>query len=224
MKQNFPTEFVFQVTSLILIAIVIQILYSGHIRPTAFEILEAQEIRMSQDPYYVPERSVYVLVRDFEQQVCFILMFWAFGIMGFKAQRTIRERALHEQDLVNVPEGMRILPEDTRDYARNIQALPPDQRPHPRTPQPEGARATAAADLLRVLLKACCDKHDVAPKLIASSSDLDRLSAGERDGVPALAGWRREIFGQHAIDLIEGRLALTYRDGEIAWLHAENAG
>jgi len=103
-------------------------------------------------------------------------------------------------------------------------ALPPDQRPHPRTPQPEGARATAAADLLRVLLKACCDKHDVAPKLIASSSDLDRLSAGERDGVPALAGWRREIFGQHAIDLIEGRLALTYRDGEIAWLHAENAG
>lgn len=128
MKQYFPTEFVFQLTSLILIAIVIQVIYSGHIRPTAFEILEAQEMRMSQDPYYVPERSVYVLVRDFEQQVCFILMFWAFGIMGFKAVRTVRERALHEEDLVNVPEGMRILPEDTRDYARNIQALPPDQR------------------------------------------------------------------------------------------------
>lgn len=128
MKQNFPTEFVFQVTSLILIVIVIQVLYSGHIRPTAQAIQEAQEIRMAQDPYYVPERSAYVLVRDFEQQVCFILMFWAFGIMGYKGLQTIKERALHEQDLVNVPEGMRILPEDTRDYARNIQALPAEQR------------------------------------------------------------------------------------------------
>jgi ribonuclease D len=100
--------------------------------------------------------------------------------------------------------------------------LPPDERPKARTPAPEGARATAAADLLKVLLKACCDKHDVAPKLIASSSDLDLLSAGERDGIQALEGWRREVFGQHAIDLVEGRLALTYRDGEIAWLQADD--
>lgn len=100
--------------------------------------------------------------------------------------------------------------------------VPPDERPKARAPAPEGARATAAADLLKVLLKACCDKHDVAPKLIASSSDLDRLSAGERDGIQALEGWRREVFGQHAIDLVEGRLALTYRDGEIAWLQADD--
>ena len=100
--------------------------------------------------------------------------------------------------------------------------VPPDERPKARAPAPEGARATAAADLLKVLLKACCDKHDVAPKLIASSSDLDRLSAGERDGIQALDGWRREVFGQHAIDLVEGRLALTYRDGEIAWLNADD--
>ena len=100
--------------------------------------------------------------------------------------------------------------------------VPPDERPKARAPAPEGARATAAADLLKVLLKACCDKHDVAPKLIASSSDLDRLSAGERDGIQALDGWRREVFGQHAIDLVEGRLALTYRDGEIAWLQADD--
>jgi len=100
--------------------------------------------------------------------------------------------------------------------------LPPDQRPRPRTPQPEGARATAAADLLKVLLKACCDREGVAPKLIASSSDLDRLSTGERDGIQALEGWRREVFGQHALDLMEGRLALTYRNGEIAWLMTED--
>lgn len=100
--------------------------------------------------------------------------------------------------------------------------LPPDQRPRARTPQPEGARATAAADLLRVLLKACCDRENVAPKLIASSGDLDRLSTGEREGIAALEGWRREVFGQHALDLMEGRLALTYREGEIAWLMTDD--
>jgi ribonuclease D len=111
-----------------------------------------------------------------------------------------------------------------REIIEAVQAglsLPPDQRPQPREPQPEGARATAAADLLRVLLKACCDAHDVAPKLIASSNDLDRLSTGEREGIPALEGWRRDIFGQHAIDLVEGRLSLAYRKGEIAWLRVD---
>ena len=114
-----------------------------------------------------------------------------------------------------------------REIMEAVQAaldLPPENRPKARQPQPEGARATAAADLLKVLLKACCDKHDVAPKLIASSSDLDRLSAGERKGIQALEGWRRDVFGQHALDLMEGRLALTYRSGEIAWLHAEAQG
>ncbi len=101
--------------------------------------------------------------------------------------------------------------------------VPANERPRPRTPQPEGARATAAADLLKVLLKACCDRENVAPKLIASSSDLDRLSAGEREGIAALEGWRREVFGQHALDLMEGRLALTYRGGEIAWLMTDDA-
>jgi ribonuclease D len=100
--------------------------------------------------------------------------------------------------------------------------VPANERPRPRTPQPEGARATAAADLLKVLLKACCDRENVAPKLIASSSDLDRLSTGEREGIAALEGWRREVFGQHALDLMEGHLALTYRDGEIAWLMTED--
>jgi biopolymer transport protein ExbB/TolQ len=128
MKQTFPIEFVYQVCALILIVIVVHAVWTTTIRPTAFEILEAQEVRLGQDPYYVPERSVYVLIRDYEQQICFILMFWAFAIMGFKASRLLRDRRLLEQDLVNVSEGLRILPEDTREYARNIQALPDSQR------------------------------------------------------------------------------------------------
>lgn len=128
MQQRFPTEFVYQALSLVLIALVVHTLYTAHIRPTALEIREAQEMRLQQDPYYVPERSPYILVQDLEQEVCFILMFWAFAIMGYKARKAWQERRLLERDLINVPEGMRILPEDTREYARNIQALPEQER------------------------------------------------------------------------------------------------
>ncbi len=128
MKRRFPVEFVYQVFALIIVIIVVHAIYVTYVRPTAFAVLEAQEISMAQDPFYIPERSLVVLIRDFEQQACFILMFWAFAIMGFKAVTTLRERALLDRDLVNVPEGLRILPEDTREYARNLQGLPERQR------------------------------------------------------------------------------------------------
>jgi len=65
----------------------------------------------------------------------------------------------------------------------------------------------ALADLLRVLLKARSEDSGVAARLIASSSDLDAIAAGERD-VPALRGWRSEVFGRDALRLCAGELAL----------------
>jgi ribonuclease D len=65
----------------------------------------------------------------------------------------------------------------------------------------------ALADLLRVLLKARCEETGVAQKLIASAADLDLLAAGKRD-VPALKGWRSEVFGKDALRLCDGELAL----------------
>ncbi len=69
---------------------------------------------------------------------------------------------------------------------------------------------TALADLLRVLLKAKSEQAGVAQKLIATSSELDALAAGERD-VPALHGWRAEVFGHDALRLCRGEIALTAR-------------
>ena len=80
------------------------------------------------DPDFVRERSVWVLVKDMEQEACFILMFWALAIMGYKASKIFAERKLLDVDLVPVPEGMRILPEDTREFARQVQALPDDRQ------------------------------------------------------------------------------------------------
>ncbi|MCL7465093.1 ribonuclease D [Phaeovulum sp. NW3] len=73
---------------------------------------------------------------------------------------------------------------------------------------------TALADLLRVLLKAKSEEAGVAAKLIATSSDLDRIAAGKRD-VPALTGWRHEVFGHDALRLARGEIALTAAGGAV---------
>jgi ribonuclease D len=67
-------------------------------------------------------------------------------------------------------------------------------------------------DMLRVLLKILCDQHGVAQKLIASSSDLDLIAADDNAAVPALSGWRRDIFGNAALELKHGRIALSIRN------------
>ncbi len=72
----------------------------------------------------------------------------------------------------------------------------------------------AIADMLRVLLKAKADQEGVAQKLIASSADLDALAAGERE-LPALKGWRKEVFGNDALELCEGRVALAVQGSKV---------
>ena len=68
--------------------------------------------------------------------------------------------------------------------------------------------------MLRVLLKSISDNEDVAAKLIASSADLDALAAGERD-VPALHGWRKEVFGDEALRLCDGKIGLAVQGQKV---------
>jgi len=87
-------------------------------------------------------------------------------------------------------------------------ALPEAELP-PAPRQRETARPSAAlVQLLKVLLTARCEENQVAPKLIASSDDIDRIASEEAPDVPALHGWRRAVFGEDAVALREGRLAL----------------
>ena len=127
-KKNIPVEFVFQLFALIIAIIIVHAFYVSVIRPNAAEVIVEQNMQAEQDPDFVRVRSVWVLVKDFEQEACFILMFWALAIMGYKASNISAERKLLDVDLVPVPEGMRILPEDTRDFARQVQALPEDRQ------------------------------------------------------------------------------------------------
>jgi len=87
-------------------------------------------------------------------------------------------------------------------------ALPEAELPV-RDKTPEQIRAPGAiVDLLRTLLRLKAEQAGVAGRLVASADELDRLAAGKRD-IAALKGWRHEVFGADAVDLIEGRLALA---------------
>jgi len=85
---------------------------------------------------------------------------------------------------------------------------PSDKMPKPDTSRDKLQVNPALADLLRVLLKSKTEASGVAARLIAPSADLDLIAAGKRD-VPALHGWRREVFGEDALRLCDGAIALS---------------
>ena len=90
--------------------------------------------------------------------------------------------------------------------------VPPEDQPEPDRSRDKMQVNPALADLLRVLLKAKSEQLGVAQKLIATASDLDEIAAGMRGGA-ALKGWRRKAFGEDALRLCEGKLALR-ADGQ----------
>jgi ribonuclease D len=86
----------------------------------------------------------------------------------------------------------------------------PDADLAPAPQQRDSARPSAAlVALLKVLLAAKCEQHHVAPRLVASSEDIDRLALEETPDIHALHGWRREVFGEDALRLKQGRIALS---------------
>ena len=70
-------------------------------------------------------------------------------------------------------------------------------------------------DLLKVLLKQRSEETGVAPKLIANVADLERLASDDKPDVPAMQGWRFEIFGQYAVELKQGKLALASENDSV---------
>ncbi len=83
----------------------------------------------------------------------------------------------------------------------------------PRIELPQGLGPLV--DLLRVLLKTRCEQNDVAQRLVANTDDLEMIAADDRADVPALRGWRREVFGADALALKHGRLALAAEGAQV---------
>jgi ribonuclease D len=105
--------------------------------------------------------------------------------------------------------GEAILAAVARGLARDPKSLPRLERAK------SGANGAATVELLKVLLRMTSERHAVAAKVIATVDDLDRIAASDDAEVPALKGWRRELFGEKALALKRGRLALAMEDGRV---------
>jgi ribonuclease D len=112
--------------------------------------------------------------------------------------------------------GRSVLEAVARGLERDPKSIPPIERGEPMPPE-----AQAVVDLLRVLLKSTAGRHGVAPKLIATSDELEEIARSDDSDVPALRGWRRKLFGDDALALKRGELALVIDGGEVAVLPAE---
>ena len=105
--------------------------------------------------------------------------------------------------------GADIIAAVQRGLERDPQSLPKIERPR------GNASASATVELLKVLLRMTSEKHHVAAKVIATTDDLEQIAATDGADVPAMHGWRRELFGDSALALKRGRLALAMEKGRV---------
>jgi ribonuclease D len=126
-------------------------------------------------------------------------------------------RSLHN-GFARSQRGRAVLEAVQRGRERDPATVPPLQRGEPMPPE-----AQAVVDLLRVLLKATAGRHGVAPKLIATSDDLEEIARSDDADAAALRGWRRKLFGEDALALKRGELALAVKEGAVTVLAPEGS-
>ena len=128
MNVRMNNEFLYQIFALLIAIILVHGLYVGLIRPAADAQLAAQALQQAAGEAMASQRTLVIVIRDFEQEACFILLLWALAIMGFKARRTVDEHRMLERQLIAVPTGTSVLPQDAREYSRNLEALPDQEQ------------------------------------------------------------------------------------------------
>ncbi len=100
--------------------------------------------------------------------------------------------------------------------------LPKDEMPDkPKRGAPLGKEGALVADLLKLLLKIRSREIDVASRLLTRADEMEALAAGVRD-LPLLKGWRFEVFGKDALELVEGKLAFGVKDGRLLMTHVDD--
>jgi biopolymer transport protein ExbB/TolQ len=129
------SEFIYQLFALLIAVIVVHAVYVGFVRPAADAHIRQEAELQAAGTDYVPERSLVVVIRDYEQESCFILLIWALAIMGYKGRRAVHEQQLLDRRLLEIPDGTSVLPQDAREYSRSLEALPDGEQDYllPRT-------------------------------------------------------------------------------------------
>lgn len=128
MKRNAGNEFIYQIFALLLSIIVVHAAYVTMIRPKADAIAQQQLAQQAAGSLVTNHRSLYVVLKDYEQETCLILMCWALLIMGYKAKYFHFEKNMLNHAMLNVKPGTSILPVDARNLIRPLQELPKEQQ------------------------------------------------------------------------------------------------
>lgn len=206
-------------------------------------LAEEMAILTSPDTYTIDPREVWQRLKYRNRNARFLSILRELAAWReLEAQRRDlpRQRLLKDEALLDIaaqaPKTVEQLAR-TRGLARSIaegsmgaailqaiatgSALPEKEcpRPPPRDQLPNGIGPIV--EMLKVLLKIKCDESGVAPKLLASTDDLERIAARDTADVPALAGWRRDVFGADALALKHGKIALAVKRGQITLVHLD---
>lgn len=137
---------------------------------------------------------------------------------------TLTEVAAHAPKTADDLKHLRAFPYDSRSKAvietvlqlvKKGEAVPDNECPEPPAASARTPLSGGSVDLLKVLLKKRCEEHEVAQKLVASADDIEAIARDDNAEVPALHGWRRRIFGEDALALKKGQLALTTDGREV---------
>lgn len=127
MKRN-TNEMFFQLVALLLTVIIVHAFFVTVVRPNADSTIRRHAEQAAAGEEYVVPRSFFIVIKDFEQEACFILAFWALAVMGYKTRTSLREKSMLDMPLISIAEGSRVLPDDAGQLARPLQSLPEEQQ------------------------------------------------------------------------------------------------
>jgi biopolymer transport protein ExbB/TolQ len=119
-----PTELKYEVGALLIAIVLVHLFYIAWVRPHADATLADEARRAQAGESFKAERTLWIVIRDYEQEAVFILGLWSLSMMVMRGHRALYARTLLDRQIIPVSEGMSILPEDAREYARPIEAMP----------------------------------------------------------------------------------------------------
>ena len=128
MRLRLPSEFLYQTFALLIAVVFVHAAYVGVIRPSADSQLAIQAAQQLAGEAPSGNRSLAIIMKDYERESCVILMLWAIAMMVLKAFRTYAESSMLSRSLLAIPEGTSILPRDAREQSRSLEALTPEEQ------------------------------------------------------------------------------------------------
>lgn len=128
MRESYTQDRIRTLGLLLVVAVVVQVAYTFYVHPTAAGWADRERGLIAANPDHKPSNSIWVIIKDPEQEAAIILALWALGLAAMKTWTLSKHRRQLDAGLLSVPAGYRILPGDVREYTHKLDALPAGER------------------------------------------------------------------------------------------------